>query len=346
MKKALAVILALALLLATGCQKHESEEKTCPTVIIPGILGSAFIDSYGNSVWPPNTDDTSMLGLLSLAGNLLKMKLNDAAESDGAFTPVCLSMSDYQEGTNVGSQDTYRALAVALSEKIGYENVFFFGYDWRLDNLENADKLAAYIDTVLEKTGAKKVNIVAHSMGGLLTSGYLSKYKAEGKINQVVTCGTPFSGAQNAVNTLRGGAEVFDPYGMGDFASALLPVSASMPSLYELMPLSGWQTLSLVENGALVSEATAAQTKAYAFAQSITANIASVWENVNHTNLVGTLTEVETDEGVVQGDGVVSTRSATADGAFEADTSYFEVSHTALVTEQAPIEKIVTTLYQ
>ena len=52
----------------------------------------------------------------------------------------------------------------------GAENVYFFSYDWRLDTLGNAALLAQEIDWAMAETGRDKVNLVACSMGGIVTN--------------------------------------------------------------------------------------------------------------------------------------------------------------------------------
>jgi pimeloyl-ACP methyl ester carboxylesterase len=54
-----------------------------------------------------------------------------------------------------------------------------------------AEHLSMFIDSVLVATEATKVNIVAHSMGGLVTRASIAYYGCESKINKIITIGTP-----------------------------------------------------------------------------------------------------------------------------------------------------------
>ncbi|SDK53432.1 triacylglycerol lipase [Actinopolyspora mzabensis] len=50
-----------------------------------------------------------------------------------------------------------------------------FEYDWTQSNKQSAAELASYVDNVLAETGANKVDIVNHSMGGLVTRWYMKE---------------------------------------------------------------------------------------------------------------------------------------------------------------------------
>lgn len=64
-------------------------------------------------------------------------------------------------------------------DTLGGENVYFFAYDWRLDPMDHANDLHAFIENVKSKTGKDQIVLAACSMGGAVTMAYLSKYGAE-----------------------------------------------------------------------------------------------------------------------------------------------------------------------
>ena len=72
---------------------------------------------------------------------------------------------------------------------------FEFYYDWRDPVDELADDFKDYLEnTVLAgKTAGTKINIIGHSMGGVVSRAYAQKY-GEDKINKIVTAGSPHKG--------------------------------------------------------------------------------------------------------------------------------------------------------
>ncbi|WP_372346777.1 esterase/lipase family protein [Streptomyces sp. KL116D] len=52
-------------------------------------------------------------------------------------------------------------------------NLFAYEYNSYGNNITNAQGLASYVNTVKARTGASKVAIVNHSMGGLVSQYYL-----------------------------------------------------------------------------------------------------------------------------------------------------------------------------
>lgn len=60
---------------------------------------------------------------------------------------------------------------------------------------QNAKILGDYIDAVRKETGAQQVDLVGHSMGGLISRYYLDKYMEEDKVAQLIMLGTPMAGS-------------------------------------------------------------------------------------------------------------------------------------------------------
>lgn len=82
---------------------------------------------------------------------------------------------------------------------------------------ENAQRLAGYIAMVKQKTGAKRVDIVAHSMGGLIARRYIAKYMKAGPpdVNQLIMLGTPNAGSKTADALELGGTLLDLAEGLG-----------------------------------------------------------------------------------------------------------------------------------
>ncbi len=97
------------------------------------------------------------------------------------------------------------------------ENVYLFSYDWRNDNAIAARDLNAFIDSL--KAQEKEVVIVAHSMGGLVTSSYVQQF-GDGDVSKIITCGTPYLGTPKGTYML----ELMDnaEYFVGEAATWLL----------------------------------------------------------------------------------------------------------------------------
>lgn len=136
-----------------------------------------------------------------------------------------------------GSVDVYKDLAESLvnNEKLSDYNIIFFSYDWRLSNVDIANELEKFINT----NKYEDVILVAHSMGGLACTCYLSNEVNKAKVDKFIAIGTPFLGANKAINVVESG-QFFD----GLIGSIIAPVAngfikdiiKNCPSAYELFP--------------------------------------------------------------------------------------------------------------
>ncbi len=67
----------------------------------------------------------------------------------------------------------------------------------------NAEAVAERIDAILAETGAEKVNLIAHSKGGLDARLAIAKYGAASTVASLTTIGTPHRGSETFTLLLR-----------------------------------------------------------------------------------------------------------------------------------------------
>lgn len=84
-------------------------------------------------------------------------------------------------------------------------NLFTFPYEWRDSNIENAKLLRDKINEIKQKTNWPKVDIVAHSMGGLLARQYIESDYYQDDVDQLITLATPNNGSPQAYLMWEGG---------------------------------------------------------------------------------------------------------------------------------------------
>ena len=102
----------------------------------------------------------------------------------------------------------YHNLINALEEK-GYvlnQNLFVAHYDWRQSNLDSAiNYLIPTINQALQNAPAGKVDIIAHSMGGLVARAYIEGNQYYNAVDQLFLLGTPNYGSSDAYVVWEGG---------------------------------------------------------------------------------------------------------------------------------------------
>ncbi|MBP9801838.1 MAG: alpha/beta hydrolase [Candidatus Moranbacteria bacterium] len=92
----------------------------------------------------------------------------------------------------------YRDLVASLRKNGLDEDVYEFPYDWRESNVLSAKLLAQKIQEIKEARHWPKVDIVAHSMGGLVAREYIESNEYQADVDQLITLGTPELGAPEA----------------------------------------------------------------------------------------------------------------------------------------------------
>jgi len=226
-----------------------------PVIIVPGILGTTLFNGQGEFIWPDllrmvvsnNDNFLSEELLLSEHGDSLK-----PVNTGGVVKFIEIGFSRFE-------LDTFKSLEVAL-EGNGYmddSNLFYLPYDWRLDLATSKERLKQKIDTVKIQTGSDKVDIVAHSMGGLLVKSYISDYGSD-SVDKLIFVGTPHLGAPKAGKVLLAGDRFGIPWLEED---RMRDLALNSPALYELLPDSQYfenfqgyiKKFSFLENPSLLN---------------------------------------------------------------------------------------------
>ncbi|MBX7197599.1 MAG: hypothetical protein K1X94_36475 [Sandaracinaceae bacterium] len=114
----------------------------------------------------------------------------------------------------------------ALEERHLTPRVYCCGYDWRQDNARSAARLAGVVEEALRETGASKVIVVAHGMGGLVARYYCHALGGESKVHQLVLLASPTLGSPAAYAQLRQGAYGLYGNDLADQIEASSPAAA------------------------------------------------------------------------------------------------------------------------
>ncbi|MBP9988220.1 MAG: hypothetical protein KBT46_01850 [Ruminococcus sp.] len=186
MKKVMSILICVILIIGTTVPCFAKDEQcTCgePPIIYVAALGSgAVIRDEGTDaetkLFRPETKDVikQFLPIVPAAARLIADKNYDAF---GDVLIECINkvFGDLTlDGNGNSKPNVTSEVCHPESGEHGLDKSFYFGYDFRLDPVENAQKLHTYIQEVKEITHHDTVRFRASSMGGVVAMSYLKLY--------------------------------------------------------------------------------------------------------------------------------------------------------------------------
>ncbi len=218
-----------------GCSSATDDDesgdpiKKTPVIIIPGVTGTRLLENYGdgNEIWPSVTKLA-----LSIPDNFLDvLALNPDGTERSEFS---IKTGDIiREAAGMHVFDNMIADLEAKGYKEGVD-LFVFPYDWRYSTARSAEELSQKIDQILLDNGKEKVDIIAHSMGGIVAKKYIAD-NGKDKIDKLIFLGTPHLGSPKAFKALEWGDGMDFSYHALN-SSEIKSISQNFPSMFELLP--------------------------------------------------------------------------------------------------------------
>jgi pimeloyl-ACP methyl ester carboxylesterase len=186
-------------------------------ILLPGILASSLVDAADSKLlW------LELLGL-TVGNGMARLRAGDDRMADGGA------------GTIVGREPLvaiYGPMYAYFSEVCGFDTRAF-GFDWRLSMRHAVTAFDAFMSTV----ATKKVTIVAHSMGSLITRRWAQLHPDQaGRIEQAIFMGPPFSGSFAPLEGLSGRAWFSSILGTAISVNTLVSTLGTFPGFAELLP--------------------------------------------------------------------------------------------------------------
>ena len=232
-----------------------------PIIIIPGLTGSNLVNSRtGEEVWfrakRVKDDDIRLPISPNLSQNRDNLTVKDILRKVELFK-VLPEIEIYERLIDaLKTRGGYReANWNTATRKDSQDTFYVFPYDWRRDNVENAQLLVRKIEMLKRRLGKPnlKFNIIAHSMGGLIAR-YAAMYGAADlpvatprptwvgarNFDKIFLLGTPNEGSIQSLDALLNG---FSYIGGGLNIPFIQDISRfdafTIPAIYQLLPHDG-----------------------------------------------------------------------------------------------------------
>jgi hypothetical protein len=220
-----------------------------PVILIHGLMGSRLseVDS-GEEVWVGNVSK-----LLFSSYEDLALEIDPQTLRPRASKLVASGLLDKVAGTDFYADITHTLETAGRFQRKepgrpqgkNARNYYVFTYDWRQDNVQSARKLSKFIEQIrLDYADPSlKVDLIAHSMGGLIARYYLRYGETDtlddndftvnlhgsSRVRRTILLGTPNLGSASALHSF------IDGYKLA-FGTIPTETLVTMPGPYQLFP--------------------------------------------------------------------------------------------------------------
>lgn len=179
------ILKAVARYLIAPLVKSVIAQKDCGLVEAIGKVADVAFSVQ--KTLPDGTFANNEIGLLEFNGSFADFATPDDAQTQNYMQTQC--------------EYLYKILPLrSVSEIIGEENLFFFTFSLFADPMSSAQRLDKYIDSVLRKTGAKKVNLLPISLGGTVFTAFCEQFTDTDKVNSIVNVVPVLNGTQSVTD--------------------------------------------------------------------------------------------------------------------------------------------------
>jgi pimeloyl-ACP methyl ester carboxylesterase len=221
-----------------------------PVIIIPGIAGSTFKTGPGYTFIEGDNGHGGGYQHTYGSNETVWVNVWEAAlpGSDDYFDTIKLQPdgnTPYIPYSNLAVSgiysDAYNDLTDFLHRQGYVDNVtlFTFPYDWRRDiPTATYNQLDALVERAKASAASGQVDLIGHSMGGLVARNYISASPATAaKVRRVITFGTPYLGAPKFLKALLYGDQ-FGPsfLGLGLDPNEVKDLVQNMGGGWQLLP--------------------------------------------------------------------------------------------------------------
>lgn len=223
-----------------------------PVIFIPG-LGGSELQSTQDIFWSKSDGHGGIYSHAYSAGEKIWVNKDEAVKpgDDDYFDVLRLQPDGKTAAAELSLTGELTPFGYAnidhFFQSMGYirgEKFFVFTYDWRKDISETAAGLDLLVETAKQKSGQYQVNIVAHSLGGLLARQYISDPTQSLKVNKLVELGVPHLGAVTGLKTLLYGTplgkNVLGIFYVGISSPEVKDISSNFLSMYQLLPTKAY----------------------------------------------------------------------------------------------------------